>query len=912
MLLGRDQERAQIGELLESAAAGRSQVLVVTGEAGSGKSALLEDTRDRAAHMQVLTVRGVQAESELPFAGLHQLLRPAVGLIERLPQPQAVALEGALGMAHTGGDNRFLVSAATLSLLAELAEARPVLCLIDDVQWLDSPSADALLFAARRLEAEQLAMVFAGRGEVEQRFAGSGLPVLRLGGLDAESAGALIAREVDGQVAAAVSDALVDQAAGNPLALVALPSSLSADQLAGTQPLPETLPLSRDVERLFLDRVGELPEPTQRLLLLIAADDGGSLSTVLAAARSWEIPPEALDPAEQTDLVSVTGQRVTMSHPLIRSAVYLGSTSVDRRAAHLALADALTSEADADRRAWHLATAAIRPDAAIADALEQTADRARLRSGYGAASAALRRAAELSDDGELRGRRLLAGASCAWQAGQPDVAASLLESARPAIGDARLQAEADHLRGLIEWRCGSIPAGRDVLLEGAARIAADHPRLALEMLFDAGTAAWDSGDYTALAEVGRIAAALPRSDDRTQQLLTDVLVGVGRVSDAGQVDRTLDLAALGASDELDEPRLLAWAAIGAAIVGENEAEGVLLRRAASLARSSGAVDDLTLTLEGVGVQGFLSGNFAVAVDAAEGLQLAEEARLPNAATLHRASLAWIAGARGREEECLHHADRVRDAASRSGAMLAAAIAEWGVGLLELGIGKPNEASSRLQRLTVAGSDVHHPFYALVASPDLIEALVRGGDEDAARGVLADLEEALTPGAPDWLRAVAARSRGLVDGDQAAFDDALELHDLRSRPFDRARTQLAYGELLRRRRQRATAREHLRAALDGFEQLEAAPWAERARSELRASGETARKRDPSTISDLTPQELQVARFVTRGLSNKEVAAQLFLSPRTVDSHLRNIFGKLGITSRTQLVRLPLGDEPVAQS
>ena len=912
MLLGRDQERAQIGELLESATAGRSRVLVVAGEAGCGKSALLEDTRQRASQMHVLTVRGVQAESELPFAGLHQLLRPAVGLIERLPQPQAAALEGALGMSHSDGDNRFLVSAATLSLLAELAEVRPVVCLVDDAQWLDSPSADALLFAARRLEAEPLAMVFAARDTAGQRFAESGLPVLRLGGLDAESAGSLIAREAGRPLAQAVSDVLVEQAAGNPLALMELPSSLSAAQLAGTQPLPETLPLTRDVERLFLDRVRELPEPTQRLLLLIAAEDGGSLSTVLAAERGWEIPPEALDPAEQADLVAVAGQRVAMSHPLIRSAVYLGSTSVDRRAAHVALAAALTSEMDADRRAWHLATAAVRPDANVADALEQTADRARMRSGYGAASAALRRAADLSEDTDSRGRRLLAGAACAWQAGQPEVAASLLEPARAAIADPRLQAEADHLRGLIEWRCGSIPAGRDILLERAALVAADDPRLALEMLFDASTASWDSGDYAALAEVGRIATGLPRSDDRTQQLLTDVLVGVGQMSDPSHVDRTLDLAALGASDELDEPRLLAWAAIGAAIVGENEAEGVLLRRAASLARSSGAVDSLTLTLEGVGVQGFLSGNFAVAVDAAEGLQLAEEARLPNAATLHHATLAWIAAARGQEDDCRSHADHVREAASRTGAALAGAIAEWAVGLLELGTGNPDQAAGRLRALTTDDPAVSHPFYALASAPDLIEALVRGGQEDLARRALEDFEDAITSGAPDWLLASAARSRGLVDGDQPAFARALELHDLRSRPFDGARTQLAYGELLRRRRQRAAAREHLRAALEGFEQLEAAPWAERARSELRASGETARKRDSSTISDLTPQELQVARFVTRGLSNKEVAAQLFLSPRTVDSHLRNIFGKLGITSRTQLLGLPLGDEPVTST
>ena len=909
MLYGRDAERALVGALLGAARESRSGALVVRGEPGVGKTALLEDVRDRATDMHVLAARGVESESELPFAGLHQLLRPALHLLDRLPGPQAGALEGALGLAERAGDDRFLISAACLTLIAELADRRPVLCLIDDAQWLDTPSADALLFAARRLDAEGVVMLFSAREGGAERFEARGVDELVLGGLDADAAAALVGRGAGGAVAASVRDLLVEQAGGNALALVELPAALSAAQLAGAEPLPATLPLTRGVERLFLDRVRALPEPAQRLLAVVAADDGGGLAPVMRAAAQLGIDTDALSPAEQAGLVSVHGARIELRHPLVRSAVYQSSSSAERRAAHLALAHALDEEPDSDRRAWHLAAAALGPDAAVAGELERTAERARLRSGHAAAAAALHRAAELSVDGESSARRLAAAARAAWHGGLPERAGALLDRADPIAVDPSVRAELSHVRGLIEWRCGDLVAGCSTLMSGAAEIAPIDSRKALEMLFDAGLAGWDAGDYARIAEIGRRAGALPGGDDE-QRFLTSVLVGVGELSH-GEHRAAPMLKELARAADFDDPRLLVWAALGALVAGEIALEAELLKRAATLARSSGAVDVLTLVLEGTAVEGFLAGEHAAGADAAEGLKLAEEAGLSNAANLHRAALVWLAAVKGQEDECREHAADVQESARATGAALAHSIAQWGLALLDLGAGRPEDAIPRLVALREAPPGTGHPLYVLTSAPDLVEACMRCGRDAEAVTAFGVLERFARPGAPAWALALAARCRALLGRDaEREFAEALRLH---ARPLDRARTQLLFGEQLRRQRRRVDAREHLRAALETFEALGATPWAERARTELRASGETARKRDPSTLSRLTPQELQVARFVGEGLSNKEVAAQLFLSPRTIDAHLRSVFAKLGVTSRTQLARLELGaDSPSSEA
>jgi predicted ATPase len=398
MLYGRGEERDRIGALLEGAWRSRSGVLLLQGEPGIGKTALLQDARDRAVDIHVVTARGIESESQLPFAGLHQLLRPALPLLENLPGPQAAALQGAFGLAERPAADRFLIGVACLTLLSELAEERPVLCLVDDVQWLDVPSRDALWFVARRLDAEGIIMLLAARTSEAGELGAEQIPTIEVRGLASEAAAELISRRASGPVAPEVRDLIVTQAAGNALALVELPSALSALQLAGSEPLPEDLPLTPDVERLFLDRVRRLPESTQRLLLIAATDETEKIGTVIAAGERMGIDPDALGAAELAGLVSVRGDRLEMRHPLVRSAVYQGATSSERRAAHHALADALSGDTEADQRAWHRAAVAAGTDADLADELERTAERAQLRSGHAAAATALERAAELSPD----------------------------------------------------------------------------------------------------------------------------------------------------------------------------------------------------------------------------------------------------------------------------------------------------------------------------------------------------------------------------------------------------------------------------------------------------------------------------------------------------------------------------------
>lgn len=473
------------------------------------------------------------------------------------------------------------------------------------------------------------------------------------------------------------------------------------------------------------------------------------------------------------------------------------------------------------------------------------------------------------------------------------------------MSDLRLQIESDALRGVIEWRCGSLPDACATLVRGASQMATLDPGKALQMLADAAIAGWDAGDYARLVEIADSVAALPLARDHEYTVLADVLVGAVSLSQAARSRNVKPvLLAISRAHGLDDPRLLIWAAIGAELAGEHALEVALLDRAAALARTSGAVDRLTLVLESIAVQGFLAGDFSATAEATEGLRLALEAGLPNAANLHRASLAWLAAAQGREDECRAHAAAVLEAARPHGHGIACSIAEWAVALLELGKGRPEETAVRLARLAAAEAGVGHPFYVLSSASDLVEAYVRTGRPAAAQAAFAWLDAFAGHDGPIWARALAARCRALLaDGStaEAEFAAALELHEESGNPFDRARTRLLYGEWLRRERRRADAREQLRPALTAFETLRAEPWAERARAELRATGETARKRDPSTFEDLTPQELQIARLVAEGSSNKEVAAHLFLSPRTVEYHLRKVFSKLGISSRAELIR-----------
>jgi DNA-binding CsgD family transcriptional regulator len=912
VLIGRDAERAVVGELLEAARASRSGALVVRGSAGVGKTALLRDAREAAEDMHVLGTRGVETESDLAFAGLHQLLRPALHLIDALPAPQADALRGAFGLSERGGADRFLIAVASLTILSELAEQRPVLCLADDIQWLDTPSADALVFIARRLDTEGIAMLFTVREGEAARFDARDLQTLEVAELDPESASTLLDQGLPSMVVPSVRAALLERAAGNALALVELPKALTGDQLAGIEPLPEALPMTRQIEGLFLERLRQFSNDARHLLLLAAADDTGRLSVVSRAAEKDGVRIDALSEIEHSGLVLVQGDRLAFMHPLVRSSAYAAATSSERRAAHMSLVAALVDDEYADQRAWHRAAAALGPDADIGTALEETAERARLRSGNAAAATALERAAALSPDGESKARRLVGAATAAWHAGQPERALMLAERADPIVVDQHLRAHLTSVRGEIDFQCGDLLAACETLMAGAADVAALDSRQALRMLFDAANAGDWAGDYGRVAEAVRRAAALPRSDDAGDALLTDMLIGVGSFLEgatARETDRVRDVVAR--ADGFDEPIWLLWAAWGAGAIGDDARAEELLRRSIALARTSGTVNKLTHSLMIVALEGIFAGKCALAAEATEGFKLADDAGLRNTASVLLAELAWFAAVRGQDDECLAYAAQVMEQARTTRMAIANTIAAWGLALLDLGRGRPEVAATQLEEIRAAPPGICQPHIALMFLPDLVEAFVRAGRETQACDALMAFESFAEPGAPSWALALAARCRALVSDDvvdaEREFSVALQLHATGDRPFDRARTELLYGEHLRRSRHRVESREHLRTALAIFEQIGAAPWAERARSELRASGETARRRDPTTIDLLTPQELQIARLVAEGLTNKEVAAQLFLSPRTIHHHLRHIFVKLEITSRTQLARLPLGDE-----
>jgi DNA-binding CsgD family transcriptional regulator len=916
MLVGRSVETAAIGELLAGARAGRSGVLVLRGEAGIGKSALLEEAARRAEGFTVLRGAGVESESELAYAALHQILRPVLDRIERLPEPQAAALRAAFALSGEAVDERFRVSVGVLGLLSEVAEERPLLCLVDDAQWLDQASADALGFVSRRLEAESLVLLFASREDDERFFAARGLPVLVVTRLGVDESRALLTERLATAVASGVFEWLIDSAGGNPLALVELPETLTVHQLAGQDPLEGRLPPATSVERVYLDRVTALPEPARRLLLLAAAEETGARATVERAGATLDVDFGELTAAETAGLVRVDADRIVFRHPLVRSAVYRGAPFTERELAHRALAEASDAEGSPDRAAWHRAAATVGVDEDVAAQLESTAERARLRGGHAAAAAALQRAAELSPETASAARRLVQAATAAWQAGQPERATKLLDRASPILQDPPLRADLDHIRGAIQWRCGSVQEACAILVAGAAEIAPIDPDKSVDMLADAGLAAWDHGDYGRLAEVGAAMAALPRSGIPEHALLQDVLIGAVQLSRAeARADRARVAEALTRAGSYEEPRLLVWAAIAAEVAGEDALEAALLARSVALARSSGAVDRLTVALESIAVQGFLGGNYGIVGEATEGLTLAREAALPNAANLHLASLAWIDAVRGRDEECRARAAEVVETARPNGHGIANSIAEWAIGLLDLGQGRTEEAVTRLRALAAAPPGASHPFYIADSAPDLMEACVRTGRRDAAVSAFAPLEEFAGPKAPTWALAIAARCRAMLAEGGAAeehFQEALQLHGQTTNPFDKARTQLLYGEFLRREKRRAEAREQLRPALAAFESLGAVPWEDRTRTELRATGETARKRDASTLADLTPQELQIARLVGEGGSNKEIAAQLFLSPRTVEYHLRKVFAKLGIASRAELIKqsADLGERAVA--
>jgi DNA-binding CsgD family transcriptional regulator len=906
-LYGRDAERSRIGALLDGARESRSGVLVIRGEAGVGKSALLQDARERASGMQVLSGGGIESEAQLPFAALHHFVRPIVGYVETLPEPQSRALRAALGLEAGAGD-RFLVSLAVLSLLAEAAERRPLLCLVDDAQWLDDASADALVFVARRLEAEGIVMLFTAREREVRRFRASGLPELQLGGLDAAAA-ALLDRDADVPLSPEARERLVEGTGGNPLALLELPLALSEAQLGGAEPLLTPLPVSARVERAFLARVRGLPNETQTLLLVAAADDTGELATVLRAAAQLGVGAAALDAAEQAGLAHPREPTLEFHHPLVRSAVYQSAPLSKRQAAHRALAHVLDGEVDADRRAWHRAAGSVEPDPEVVDELEQAAERARRRSGFAAASLAFERAAALTVDEQQRARQLTDAAENAWVAGRLERARMLLERARPLASEPIQRADLDRYRGLIEMT-GGVPAdAHQLLFRAAAEVAPLDGDRALQLLNLASIATLYAGDGDVAIAIAELAPKLEVEETPLSRMLVQLLIGLGAhfeldfdraaasLRSALAFEEQLRGAALG-----EHPVAVLFAGRAAFFLGDDDRAHELHQEAAARARDNGALGLLTQILPRLAHAELRVGHPASAsANAAEGLRLAREMGQYDLIAYGLAAQALIAAHGGAEDECRSLAAEARELASAHHFAFVTELVEWAMTLLELGLGRAEEALQRAREISTTA-------VAFWVGLDRIEAAVRVGEPETARDWLATFELWAESGGASWARAVALHAHALLSQDEQEverlFQTALAVHAEARRPFERARTELAYGEFLRRGRRRIDARAHLQSALDAFETLGADAWAERARMELRASGQTARKRDPSTRGQLTNQELQIAHFVAQGLSNREVAAQLFLSPRTIAFHLRNVFRKLGISSRAQIAGFEL--------
>lgn len=905
VLVGRDRECAAIEELLAGAVAGESQALIVRGEPGIGKSALLDYAAVHAGGMELLTTGGIEAEADLAFAGLYGLLRPILGRLSELPEVQASALAGALGLAPSSGSDRFLVSTAVLGLLAEAAERRPVLCLVEDAQWIDTPSADALVFAARRLRAERVAIVFAVREGEGLSFEERGLPELVLTGLDDEDALELLSVR-SSELVPAVRERLLAEAAGNPLALLELPSGLSEEQRAGIQALPEPVPLTVQVQAAFVARVEGLPAATQTMLLIAAADDTGDVAIVVGAAVELGVTAEALDPAEASGVVHIDSGKIAFRHPLVRAAVFGAATLAQRQRAHAALASVLSGDEHADRRVWHHALATLTADENVAAALEAAARRSQLRGGHASAATAFERAAELSDAAPPRNRRLAASAEAAWAAGQAERARGLVSrSLANATGPQRVRLL--YLSGVIEAMSGWLPDALAPLLEAIE--ASDDASLTLQMLRDGYEFASYAEAHGQLAELARRAAEVEPVTESDRFIAASLIAWGSELS--GDHARGVSLAreALDRAKRLDDPRCLVWAALTADREG-NWGDGLgHANRAVALARERGLVSMLPQALAAQSTELTGRSRFELAYSAAEeGHRLALDIGQPWQAGWNILDLATIEALRGQEDEARAHVDELQQLEAASGASLTTMFGQQRIlGLLELTLGRPADALERLRGFAAAPAGVLMTPHRLVGLPDVVEAAVRADRPEVAADHLVRFQGWVEQFPTPSRLSLFARSLALTaESDAGAhFLQALELAEAVS-PFERARTELLYGEWLRRERRRVDARPHLRTALELFQRLALPPWEERARAELRASGETARRRDPSSRDQLTPQELQIAHLVAEGMTNREIGAQLFLSPRTIDYHLRKVFAKLQISARGDLAGVDLGE------
>jgi DNA-binding CsgD family transcriptional regulator len=906
-LIGRRAECGVLNRLLAAVRSGESRVLVVHGEPGVGKTALLEYLAGQASDCRLTRAAGVESEMELTYAALQQLCAPMLDRLERLPAPQRDALRTAFGMSAGPAPDRFLIGLAVLGMFADIAEEQPLVCLVDDVQCLDRASAQVLVFVARRLRAESVGLVLATHVPNTEM---TGLPELQVKGLREADARALLDAVLTARLDARVSDRIVAETRGNPLALLELPPLLPTEELAGGFGLPGAGRVPAAMEESLRRRVEAFPEETRRLLLLAAAEPLGDPALVWGAAVRLGIGAEAATPAVEAGLAEF-GTRVRFRHPLVRAAAYRSAPVRDRQLVHGALAEVTDAQLDPDRRAWHRALAAPGPDDDVAAELERSAGRARARGGLAAAAAFLERATMLTLDPTQRAERALAAAVAHVRAGTFDAAREMLSTAEAQSLNDFQHARIDMIRAelaFVESRGRDAPP---LLLKAARRVEPidiDLSRATYLRALQAGMFAGQLALGGEVQEVARAAAAAPRPQRvRAPDLLLDGLAALSNVGYGAAVPllrRALDVFDTDMSPE-EELRWHYLAFLVAFLLWEDHRFQPLSDRYVELVRGLGALSELPLALTSKATMLAFAGELTEASALVGELQAAMEATGVSLAPY--AALA-VAAQRGRHGEAAALIEATTREVSERGEGRAIAFADWSSALLNNGLANYQEAMTAAQRAINSPELGNIPRLALV---ELIEAAARSGRSDIAADALRRLAIATSASGTDWALGVEARSRALLTEGQAAerlYREAIERLDRTRIRTELARAHLLYGEWLRRERRRSDARAQLRTAHDMLAEMGMAGFAERARRELKATGETARKRAPATSDQrLTAQEALIARLARDGLSNPEIGARLFISARTVQYHLRKVFAKLGISSRSQLDRV-LPDGP----
>lgn len=902
LLRGRDDECRAIRRLLDGPASGGG-ALLFQGEPGSGRTALVAYAHRHATDRRVLAAVGLPDEAPLPYAGLQRLLEPVLDRAAALPDPHRQALRRALAGEGCPAGQRLALSMAVLGLLTVTARERPLLCTMDDVDLGDRPTAEILAFVARRTPPLPVAVVLAGGTGA----APDGIPTHLLRPLDERDSRAVLADRLPGPPPAPVAASLAAIAAGNPQALVDLAELLTPGQLRGEEPLPDTPPPEGALGRGHRARLNRLPGDTGRVLLLAALDEAGDLSTLSRAARAAGTTVEALAPAEVAGLVRVGPHGVTFAQPLVRAMVEATAPLAERRAAHLLLAGPAGGAGRRLHRALHLAAVANAADPALATELEEAA--AEGTNGWDTAATALRRAAELSDDPTRAAVRLVTAARYAWSAGRPERARLLLGTV-PAIADPGVSGRAALLAGELELRCGSPPAAVATLLAAAEALAGTDRAAALTALVRAGEAACFGAAQYRYADVARRARELRQPGDPAEmELLSGLITGVaatlrGDHERGGPALRRAVVLGGRLAGPAATPTALCCAAVAGLLVALDGAAHRLAERAVMLARTRKELSVLPRALDLRAVAEYWLGRHEAAADSSrDGLRVARETGQANWAAVHLGMLAVLAAIRADRATCLRRIGEIRPAAEPGSRPHA--LAQWALGVLDLVDGRPAEAATRLDSLARTGSGRGQVLVQVMATPYLVEAAAQL-DRRPAAVALAVFDRWASSTASPSRRALSARChallapRGSAEAEQE-FRTALRLHPADADPFERARTELLFGQELRRCRRPRDARPHLHRAWEAFTLLGADAWTEQATAELRAAGESVGAPDRPAAELLTGQQLRIAELVARGATNREIAARMFLSTRTVDHHLRNIFHRLGVRSRIELAR-----------